>query len=119
MRSPNSQGRNIGYLIWRFPLGKDHVSKCPKSYSTSKYGQIIKTRQEWDIRLYTDVPRGTEAYNKIYSQCTATERINNRILNNYGLHRMIIHRKDHYFFFTTMIGICIHLDARFMQQNAA
>ena len=53
---------------------------------------------------------------KIYSQRTAMERINNRILNNYGLHRMFIHTKEHYSFMATMIGICIHLDACYKQR---
>ncbi|EDS05395.1 hypothetical protein CLOSCI_03429 [[Clostridium] scindens ATCC 35704] len=37
---------------------------------------------------------------KIYNQRTATERINNRILNDYGLHHMMIHGKVNYTFFT-------------------
>jgi hypothetical protein len=36
-----------------------------------------------------------------------------------GLHRMFIHTKEHYSFMTTMIGICIHLDARYKQQVQA
>lgn len=113
---PNGYDKSTGYLMWRCPFGKDHLSKCPHSCSKAKYGRVIKTRPEWDIRLYTDIPRGTEAYKKTYSQRTATERINNRILNDYGLHRMKIHTKKHYSFFVTLIGICIHLDARFKQQ---
>ena len=115
---PNGQDRRTGYLMWRCPFGKDHGSKCSRICSNAKYGRVIKTRPEWDIRLYTDVPRGTEAYKRIYRQRTATERINNRILNDYRLHHMMIHRKDHYSFYATMIGICIHLDARFKQQTA-
>lgn len=38
-----------------------------------------------------DAEESTDAYKKIYNQRTATERINNRILNDYGLHRMFIH----------------------------
>lgn len=116
---PNGQDRSTGYLMWRCPFGKAHASKCSRNCSNAKYGRVIKTRPEWDIRLYTDVPRATEAYKRIYSQRTATERINDRILNDYGLHRMMIHRKDHYSFYVTMIGICIHLDARFKQQTTA
>ena len=55
-------------------------------------------------------------YRKIYKQRTATERINNRILNDYGLHRMFIHTKEHYSYMATMIGICIHPDARYKHQ---
>lgn len=116
---PNGYDRSSGYLMWRCPFGKDHTVKCTNSCSQAKYGRVIKTRPEWDIRLYTDVPRGTDAYKKIYNQRTATERINNRILNDYGLHRMIIHRKEHYSFLATMIGICIHLDARYKQLMSA
>ena len=116
---PNGYDRSTGYLIWRCPYGKEHCSKCRNSCTASKYGRVIKTRPEWDIRLYTEVPRGTDAYKKIYDQRTATERINNRILNCYGLHRMFIHTKEHYSFMTTMIGICIHLDARYKQQMQA
>lgn len=113
---PNGYDKNSRYLMWRCPFGKEHTSKCECPCSPAKYGRVIKTRPDWDIRLYTDVPRGTEAYKKIYDQRTATERINNRILNDYGLHRMMVHRKEHYSFLTTMIGICIHLDARYKQQ---
>lgn len=72
----------------------------------------------WDSDLdkYYDVPRGTDANGNIYKHRTATKRINNRILNDYGLHRMFIHTKEHYSFMTTMTGICIHLDARYKQQ---
>jgi hypothetical protein len=115
---PNGYDKTKGYLMWRCPFGKEHACKCKNNCSTAKYGRVIKTRPDWDIRLYTDVPRGTEAYKKIYNQRTATERINNRILNDYGLHRLMIHRKSHYSFLTAMIGICIHLDARFKQLQA-
>lgn len=117
--APNGYDKSAGYLMWRCPYGKGHCSKCKNSCTDSKYGRVIKTRPEWDIRLYTDVPRGTDAYKTIYKQRTATERINNRILNDYGLHRMMIHTKKHYSFMTTIIGICIHLDARYKQTQMA
>ncbi len=116
---PNGYDKSTGYLMWRCPYGMEHCSKCKNSCTDSKYGRVVKTRPEWDIRLYTDVPRGTDAYKKIYKQRTATERINNRILNDYGLHRMFIHTKEHYSFMTTIIGICIHLDGRYKQQMQA
>ena len=78
---PNGYDSSSGYLMWRCPYRKEHCSKCKNSCTDSKYGRVVKTRPEWDIRLYTDVPRGTDTYKKIYNQRTATERINNRILN--------------------------------------
>ena len=112
---PNGYDKSQGCLMRRCPLGIQHAEKCKNNCSNSKYGCVIKTKADWDIRLYTAVPCGTEAYKKIYNQRTATERINNRILNDYGLHRLKIHRKEHYSFLTTIIGICIHLDARYKQ----
>lgn len=116
---PNGYDNSHGCLMWRCPFGKDHFEKCQKSCTDSKYGRVIKTKSEWDIRLYTDVPRGTDSYRKIYNQRTSTERINNRILNDYGLHRLMIHRKEHYSFLTAMIGICIHLDSRYKLMTMA
>lgn len=117
---PNGFDKSRSTMMWRCPYGQNHKCKCPQSCTESEYGRVIKTKPEWDIRLYTDVPRGTEAYKKIYNQRTATERINNRILNDYKLHSMMIHTRKHYSFFTTMIGICIHLDVRYKQsENAA
>jgi len=99
---------------WRCPL------KCQKSVtcnldqpcSPSDYGRVIYTKPDWDIRLFTPVPRGTSEWKEIYKIRTCSERINNRILNHYGLHTMGIHGKKRYSFFTMMIGINIHLDAR-------
>lgn len=116
---PNGSDLSRGDLIWRCPYGKEAADKCKNRCSSAKYGRVVKTKADWDERLYTPVPRGTEAYKKIYSQRTATERLNNKILNDYGLHRMKIHTKKHYSFMTTMIGICIHLDARYKQLKAA
>ncbi len=114
---PNGYDKSRGQLMWRCPFVMGKVDHCDHKCSSSPYGRVIKTKPDWDIRLYTAVPRCTITYKKIYNQRTATERINNRILNNYGLHSMMIHGKKHYSFMATMIGICIHLDARFKQDR--
>lgn len=79
--------------------------------SSSSYGRCLYTKPDWDIRLYTPVPRGTEEYKKTYNNRTGSERINNRILNDYHLHDMKIHDKKRYSFFAMIAGINIHLDA--------
>ena len=75
------------------------------------------TKPDWDIRLYTPVPRGTEEYIKTYNNRTSSERVNNRILNDYHLHDMKIHSKKRYSFFAMIAGINIHLDARIKKQK--
>lgn len=99
---------------WRCPLacGKTDSCSCREKCSPSPYGRCVYTKPDWDIRLYTPVPRGTEEYKAVYKNRTSCERVNNRVLNDYHLHDMGIHTKKRYSFFTMIIGINIHLDAR-------
>ncbi len=99
---------------WRCPLacGKTDSCPCKEKCSSSSYGRCVYTKPDWDIRLYPPVPRGTDEYKKIYNNRTSCERVNNRVLNDYHLHDMGIHTRKRYSFFTMIICICIHLDAR-------
>lgn len=99
---------------WRCPVkcGKVEKCSCQSSCSSSDYGRVIYTKPAWDIRLYTPIPRGTQEYKDVYSTRTCSERINNRILNDYHLHYMRIRSKKRFSFFTMIICINIHLDAR-------
>lgn len=63
------------------------------------------------------LPPGTEEYKQIYNNRTSCERVNNRVLNDYHLHDMGIHTKKRYSFFTMIICICIHLDARLKKRT--
>jgi hypothetical protein len=61
---PNGYDKSAGYLMWRYPFGKDHCTKCKNSCSSSNYSRVIKTRPEWDILPYTEVLQSTDAYKK-------------------------------------------------------
>lgn len=104
---------------WRCPLacGKTDSCPCREKCSSSSYGRCVYTKPDWDIRLYTPVPRGTEEYKKIYNNRTSCERLNNRVLNDYHLHDMGIHTRKRYSFFTMIICICIHLDAQLKKRT--
>lgn len=102
---------------WRCPSAVGKIEACSCICSESPYGRTVHAKPSWDIRLYTPVPRGTPEYKRIYNNRTSCERINNRILNDYGLHSMRIHTKKHYSFMTMIICICIHLDAWYKQQR--
>lgn len=99
---------------WRCPLACGKIEEClyKNQCSPSDYGRVIYTKPDWDLRLFTLVPRGTQKWKETYKTRTCSERINNRILNDYKLHQMRIRGKKRYSFFTMMIGINIHLDAR-------
>ena len=104
---------------WRCPLACGKVGSCPckEKCSPSPYGRCVYTKPDWDIRLYTPVPRGTEEYKEIYNNRTSCERVNNRVLNDYHLHDMGIHTRKRYSFFTMIICVCIHLDARLKKRT--
>ena len=82
------------------------------SCSPSPYGRVIYTKPEWDLRLFSRIPRGSEAWKDKMKQRTAAERINNRILNNYGVGSGHSRGKKRIEFMTTLAAINIHLDAR-------
>lgn len=104
---------------WRCPLKCGRINKCSslEECSPSKYGRVIYTKPDWDVRLFTPVPRGTKAYKNIYKTRTTAERVNNRILNDYNLQHMRIRTKKRFSFFTMMASINIHLDARIKVAN--
>lgn len=106
---------------WRCPLACGKVGSCPckEDCSPSSYGRCVYTKPEWDIRLYPPVARGTDEYKKCYNNRTSCERVNNRVLNDYRLQSMGIHTRKHYSFFTMIICINIHLDARMKKRTSS
>jgi len=99
---------------WRCPRivnGLEPTEACV-SCSPSPYGRVIYTKPEWDLRLFTRIPRGSEAWKDKMKQRTAAERVNNRILNNYGVGSGLLRGKKRIEFMTTLAAINIHLDAR-------
>ena len=99
---------------WRCSAKCGVIDECPLGApcSPSDYGRVVYTKPDWDIRLFPPVPRGSREWKDTFSSRTCSERINNRVLNDYHLHDMRIRGKKRYSFFTMMIGINIHLDAR-------
>ncbi len=85
---------------WRCPLKykKAEICNLEEPCSPSSYGRVIYTKPDWDIRLFTPFPRKTKAWKETYKTRTSSERINNRILNDYGLHQMRTHGKKTLFF---------------------
>lgn len=98
---------------YRCPLkcGRIQTCRCLEKCSQSSYGRTIYIKTEGSLRFHPRIPRGSEEYKNIYSERTACERVNNRVLNNYHLQEMKIRGDDHFSFWTMLICICIHLDA--------
>ncbi len=101
-------------LKWRCPrvMGKVEPCEACKHCSPSDYGRVVYTKPEWDLRLFTKIPRGSGLWKAKMKERTAAERVNNRILNHYGIEKSNTRGKKRISFFTTIAGINIHLDAQ-------
>lgn len=107
-------GKDRCRLKWRCPrvLGKVEACSACGNCSKSAYGRVIYTKPSWDLRLFTKIPRGSERFKLKMNERTAAERVNNRILNNYGIENSKARGKKRISFFTTIAGFNIHLDAQ-------
>jgi hypothetical protein len=105
-------GRDRCRLKWRCPrvCGKpcDNCVGC----SNTAYGRTVYTKPDWDLRLFTKIPRGSQHWKDLFSERTAAERVNNRILNHYGIESSHVRGKKRISFFTAIAGVNIHLDAQ-------
>jgi len=101
-------------LKWRCPraLGKAEPCENCKSCSPSKYGRVIYTKPNWDLRLFTRIPRGSHQWKLKMRSRTCAERINNRILHNYGVENAKTRGKKRISFFATIAAFNVHLDAQ-------
>ena len=98
---------------YRCPLAMGKIDSCPlkDKCSPSPYGRVIKTYDKTNLKLFSPVPYQSDLWKEIYKERTCTERINNRILNDYGLHNLKVRNRSKNFFFMIMAGINIHMDA--------
>jgi len=98
---------------WRCPrvLKKTVHSDCCDDCSPSKYGRTVYTKPDWDLRLFTRIPRGSFNWKSTFKQRTAAERVNNRILTHYNLKNTHSRGKKRISFFATLNAVNLHLDA--------
>jgi hypothetical protein len=93
-------------------LGRtEHCDTCD-SCSPSNYGRVVYTKVEWDPRLFCRIARDSDEWKQSMKERTACERINNRVLNDYGVEKSHTRGKKRIFFFTMIAAINIHLDAQ-------
>lgn len=98
---------------YRCPLKKGRIDSCPFADQCSKsdYGRVVKVYDKTNLKLFSPLMYGSDEWKEIYKNRTSTERINNRILNDYGLHSLSCRNGSKHFFFMMLAGINIHLDA--------
>lgn len=100
---------------YRCPLRCGSIKKCPyeAECSPGSYGRTVYIKNHGDLRFHPRIPRDSQEYKDTYKERTACERVNDRVLNDYCLQQLKIRGRDHFSFWAMIIGICIHLDARY------
>jgi hypothetical protein len=103
-------------LKWRccrsfYRNGLEYFPPC-QGCSQSPYGRVVYTKPDWDLRLFTRIPRGSDAWKSIMKERTAAERINERILHDYSVEDAHVRGKKRISFMVTLAAVNIHLDAQ-------
>jgi hypothetical protein len=111
-------GKDRCRLKWRCPKACGKSCQLCVSCSPSSYGRVIYTKPKWDLRLFTKIPRGSERWKETMNERTAAERVNNRILNHYGIENSRQRGKKRISFFATIAAFNIHLDAQIKMLKA-
>ena len=99
---------------YRCPLKSGLIDSCPfaQTCSTSDYGRVVYVKdKDNEPRFKGPVSYGSPKWKSIYKDRTCTERINNAVLNTYGLHKMHLRNGAKNGFFSIIAGINLHLDA--------
>jgi len=101
-------------IKWRCPLATGKVDFCPckEQCSPSSYGRTVYTKPEWDLRLFTAVPRGSDLWKQEMKNRTTSERVNKRILVDYGLEKACVRGKKRWSWRLLVHSANLHLDAR-------
>ena len=101
-------------IKYRCPLvlGRIKSCDCKEQCSPSAYGRCIYIKPTWDLRLFTIVPRGSDEWKEQMKSRTTSERVNKRILNDYGLELSHTRGKKRTFWLSVIHSINVLLDAR-------
>jgi hypothetical protein len=97
---------------FRCPLKLGKVEQCANSgdCSTSEYGRTIYIYPKWDLRLFTNIPRGSDDWKQKMKSRTSIERVNDRIIHDYGVENANSRGKKRTSFAVTIAATNIHLD---------
>lgn len=99
---------------YRYPLKTGLIDSCPfaQTCSTSDYRRVVYVKyKDNEPRFKGPISYGSPKWKSIYKDRTCNEKINNAVLNTYGLHKMHLRNGAKNGFFTIIEVIHLHLDA--------
>jgi len=99
---------------WRCPrvCGKSAPCDACTDCSPSPYGRVIYTKPDWDLRLFTKISRASLLWKSKLKSRTSSERVNDRILHDYGVESASSRGKKRISFLVTIAAFNIHLDSQ-------
>lgn len=106
--------KNRNRRKFRCPLacGKiDHCDHQTDCQSDSAYGRTIYVSPSQDLRLICRISRGSKEWKSRMKARTASERVNKRLLNDYGLEKHQARGKKRIFWWSLVHSVNILLDA--------
>lgn len=95
-----------------YKSGKVDSCDCVEKCSSSEYGRCIYIKPAWDLRLFTVVPRGSDEWKTQMKTRTTSERVNKRLLNDYGLELSHTRGKKRICWWSVCHSLNVLLDAR-------
>lgn len=101
-------------LKWRCPvkcLKQTEPCIYDKLCNTSQYGLTFYTKPKDDPRFFTPIPRGSPAWKLLFNKRTAAERVNDKLLIDYGLEASCYRGKMRISFWAFIHSFNIHMDA--------
>ncbi|MCD4665882.1 MAG: hypothetical protein K8R68_11485 [Bacteroidales bacterium] len=104
-------------IKWRCPIkaDKNFIAKkeCQENdfCSPSKYGRVVYTYPEKNLRLFTKTPRASKQWFHIYDKRTSSERSFKRKKTDYRIEQAKVRSSEQWFVRFSLAAICQHLDA--------
>jgi hypothetical protein len=99
----------LKYRCWFAVHGLEPPKEC--KCSDSKYGKTIYIKPDFDPRMFTPVPRDSNAFNEKFKTRTSVERSNKRMFEDYAIEEYDARSAMMRASLATLAVINIHLDA--------
>ena len=103
----NCGDKGTKYRCWFAVNGKQAPCCCTGSH----YGKTVYIKSDDNPRLFTPVPRGTDAFKEKLKQRSGAERSNKRVFEDYKVEGGKMRSSRQRYFRAVLAAINIHLDA--------
>ncbi len=99
-------------IKWRCPHVVLKGCTCPEfNCSDSDYGRTCYTKPDWDKRIFTPTPRGSQKWNKTMKKRTSSERRNSQVKIKLNLEQDKVRSKSRWLIRIIMRDSAIHANA--------